>query len=137
VESRAHLSRLGRLAADLRSLDRKITEYAALEGTLALGPDKLLAALLLADEIGRLEYLVWYFATLKHDEDQRNNEINAKRQQVQILVAKGGQATAWFNPELAANPAVNRSPVDGAERRPRGLSVAIEEPIASRSMCWT
>src|SRR6266853_286178 len=86
------------------ALDRKITEYAALEGTLALGPDKLLAALLLADEIGRLEYLVWYFATLKHDEDQRNNEINAKRQQVQILVAKGGQATAWFNPELLRIP---------------------------------
>ena len=46
------------------ALDKKITEYAALEGTLAAGPDKLLAALLLADEIGRFEYLVWYFATL-------------------------------------------------------------------------
>jgi len=86
------------------ALDKKITEYAALEGTLAAGPDKLLAALLLADEIGRFEYLVWYFATLKYDEDQRNNEINAKRQQVQILVAKGGQATAWFNPELLRIP---------------------------------
>jgi oligoendopeptidase F len=85
-------------------LDKKITEYAALEGTLANGAGKLLAALLLADEIGRLEYLVWYFATLKYDEDQRNNEINAKRQQVQILVAKGGQATAWFNPELLRIP---------------------------------
>jgi oligoendopeptidase F len=86
------------------ALDKKITEYAALEGTLANGPDKLLAALVLADEIGRFEYLVWYFATLKYDEDQRNNEINAKRQQVQILVAKGGQATAWFNPELLRIP---------------------------------
>src|SRR5262252_8994808 len=85
-------------------LDKKIAEYAALEGTLAIGPDKLLAALLLADEIGRLEYLVWYYATLKYDEDQRDNEINARRQQVQILVAKGGQATAWFNPELLRIP---------------------------------
>jgi len=85
-------------------LDKKITDYATLEGTLSLGPEKLLAALLLADEIGRLEYLVWYYATLKYDEDQRDNEINARRQQVQILVAKGGQATAWFNPELLRIP---------------------------------
>src|SRR5262245_58524015 len=85
-------------------LDRKIAEYAALEGTLAQGPEKLLAALLLADEIGRLEYLVWYFATLKYDEDQRNNEINDKRQQIHVLIAKAVQATAWFNPELLRIP---------------------------------
>ena len=37
-------------------------------------------------------YKVWYFAALKYDEDQRDNEINGKRQQVQILFAKAAQA---------------------------------------------
>ncbi len=42
--------------------------------------------------------------SLKYDEDQRDNQINAKRQQVQILFAKASQASAWFNPELLKIP---------------------------------
>src|SRR5262245_9173117 len=85
-------------------LDRKIGEYAALQGTLAKGPDQLLAAMKLSDDIGQLTYKVWYFASLRYDEDQRDNSINAKRQQVQILFAKATQASAWFNPELLQIP---------------------------------
>jgi len=85
-------------------LDRSIAQYAALQGTLKGGPAKLLAALTLGDAIGQLEYKVWYFPSLKYDEDQRDNAINARRQQVQILAAKGSQAMAWFNPELLAIP---------------------------------
>src|SRR5207248_1762123 len=58
----------------------------------------------LSDDIGQLTYKVWYFASLKYDEDQRNNAINARRQQVQILFAKANQASAWFNPELLKIP---------------------------------
>jgi oligoendopeptidase F len=85
-------------------LDTKIGAYAALQGTLAQGADRLLAAMQLSDDIGQLTYKVWYFAGLKYDEDQRDNQINAKRQQVQILFAKAGQASAWFNPELLGIP---------------------------------
>ena len=85
-------------------LDRKISQYAALQGTLKQGAEQLLRALTLADELGQLEYKVWYFPSLKYDEDQRDNTINGKRQQVQILAAKGSQAMAWFNPELLAIP---------------------------------
>src|SRR6478736_3168068 len=85
-------------------LERKIGAYAALQGTLAKGADRLLAAMKLSDDIGQLTYKVWYFASLKHDEDQRDNQINARRQQVQILFAKATQASAWFNPELLAIP---------------------------------
>ncbi len=81
-------------------LDGKIAAFAALQGTLADGPGALLDALKLRDEIGQLAYKVWYFASLWYDQDQRDNEINAKRQQVQILFAKAAQATAWFDPEL-------------------------------------
>jgi oligoendopeptidase F len=85
-------------------LDRKIGAFAALQGTLAGGADRLLAALRLRDEIGQLEYKVWYFASLWYDQDQRDNQINARRQQVQILFAKAAQAAAWFDPELLAIP---------------------------------
>jgi oligoendopeptidase F len=85
-------------------LDTKIDAYAALQGTLAQGPDRLLAAMRLSDDIGQLTYKVWYFAGLKYDEDQRDNAINARRQQVQILFAKATQASAWFNPELLKIP---------------------------------
>jgi oligoendopeptidase F len=86
------------------TLETQIAGYAALQGTLAEGPSRLLAAMRLSDDIGQLTYKVWYFAGLKYDEDQRDNPINARRQQVQILFAKASQASAWFNPELLAIP---------------------------------
>jgi oligoendopeptidase F len=85
-------------------LDLKIGAFAALQGSLAGGSRQLLAALRLRDEIGLFEYRVWYFATLWYDQDQRDNQINAKRQQVQILFAKAAQASAWFDPELLTIP---------------------------------
>jgi oligoendopeptidase F len=85
-------------------LDAQIGAYAALQGTLAQGADRLLAAMKLSDHIGQLTYKVWYYASLKHDEDQRDNQTNARRQQVQILFAKASQASAWFNPELLQIP---------------------------------
>jgi len=85
-------------------LETKIAAYAALQGSLAKGADQLLAAMRLSDDIGQLTYKVWYFASLKYDEDQRDNQSNARRQQVQILFAKASQAAAWFNPELLAIP---------------------------------
>jgi len=86
------------------SLNTKIAAYAALQGTLAKGSGPLLAALKLADDIGQLTYKVWYFASLWYDQDQRDNQINARRQEVQILFAKENQASAWFNPELLQVP---------------------------------
>ena len=85
-------------------LDAKVDAYAALQGTLAQGRERLLAALRLSDEVGQLTYKVWYFASLWYDQDQRDNQINARRQLVQILFAKASQASAWFNPELLAIP---------------------------------
>src|SRR5262245_11002660 len=85
-------------------LDAKIGRFAALQGTLASGGHALLTALRLRDDIGQLEYKVWYFASLCYDQDQRNNDINGKRPQVQILFAKAAQAAAWCDPELLKTP---------------------------------
>jgi oligoendopeptidase F len=90
--------------ASYRQLDAGIDRYAALKGTLAQGPARLLSAFELSEELGQLAYRVWYYPSLRYDEDQRGNSINARRQQVQILFAKWKQAESWFSPELLAVP---------------------------------
>jgi oligoendopeptidase F len=85
-------------------LDRGIEAYKQYEGTLAQGGERLLAALTDRDALGQLSYKVWYYPSLQYDEDQRNNTINARRQRVQLLLAKWQQATSWFQPELLKLP---------------------------------
>src|SRR5687767_7965001 len=85
-------------------LDAAIEAFKSFQGALASGPAKLLAAFRAMDDMGALSYRVWYFASLQYDEDQRNNEVNARRQQVQILFARQQQASSWFNPELLSIP---------------------------------
>ncbi len=86
-------------------LEAAIEAFKQFQGTLAHGAGgQLLAAFRAMDAMGALSYRVWYFASLQYDEDQRNNDINARRQQVQILFAREQQASSWFNPELLAIP---------------------------------
>ena len=87
-----------------RKLEAGIDRYTALKGTLAEGPHRLLEAYKLSDELGEVAYRVWYFPSLQYDEDQRDNAVNARRQQVQILFARLQQAQSWFNPELLLVP---------------------------------
>jgi len=90
---------------DRTALETAIDEYAGLKGTLAQGPDRLLAAYRLNDRLGQLAHKVVYFPMLKYDEDQRDNVVNAHRQQVEALIARWQQATSWLNPELLSIPA--------------------------------
>ncbi len=85
-------------------LERRVQTYAGRKGSLATSSGNLLAALQESDTMGQLAYKVWYFASLSHDEDQRDNQVGARRQQVQLLFAQWRQATAWFNPELLQVP---------------------------------
>ena len=103
--------------AAFEELDTKIGDYAALQGSLNKGAEQLLDAMKVSDDIGQLTYKVWYFASLKYDEDQRDNQLNARRQQVQILFAKASQASAWFNPELLqiSLPTVQRWMAENAD----------------------
>jgi oligoendopeptidase F len=87
-----------------QKLEAGIDRFTALKGTLASGPDRLVEAFQLSDELGQLAYRVWYYPSLRYDEDQRDNDVNAKRQQVQILFARLQQAQSWFNPELLKIP---------------------------------
>jgi oligoendopeptidase F len=90
--------------ASYKLLDAGIEKYAAMKGTLREGAERLLGAFRLSEELGQLAYRVWYFPSLRYDEDQRDNGVNARRQQVQILFARWKQAESWFSPELLQIP---------------------------------
>jgi oligoendopeptidase F len=90
--------------AAYKELEAGIERYAALKGTLGEGPASLLRAFRASEELGQLAYRVWYYPSLQYDEDQRDNTINARRQQVQILFARWKQAESWFSPELLKIP---------------------------------
>jgi len=90
--------------AAYKQLEAGVDRYATLKGTLAQGPESLLKAFRLSEELGQLAYRVWYYPSLQYDEDQRDNTVNAKRQQVQILFARWKQAESWFSPELLLVP---------------------------------
>ncbi len=85
-------------------LETLIGAFANRRGSLSAGPASIAAAFQAVDELGQLAYAVWYYPALRHDEDQRDNEVDARRQQVQILMARWQQATSWFNPELLTLP---------------------------------
>jgi oligoendopeptidase F len=87
-----------------KQLEAGIDRYAALKGTLAQGPHRLLETFQLSEELDQLAYRVWYYPSLQYDQDQRDNTVNAKKQQVQLLFARLSQAGSWFNPELLAIP---------------------------------
>jgi oligoendopeptidase F len=88
----------------LADLEKLMDEFVALKGTLVQGPEHLLKAFKLQDELGMLLYKVYRYPGLTHAVDTRNNEVAAKLQQVQILYAKFNTATAWFDPELLSIP---------------------------------
>jgi oligoendopeptidase F len=90
--------------AAYKQLETAIDAFAAFQGTLNRGGETLLAAFRAMDEMGALSYRVWYYASLQYDEDQRDNSVNARRQQVQILFARQQQASSWFNPEVLSVP---------------------------------
>lgn len=90
--------------SNYQALESAVEAFTGFQGTLSLGGHQLVAAFRAMDDMGALSYRVWYFASLQYDQDQRNNEINGRRQQVQILFARQQQASSWFNPELLAIP---------------------------------
>ena len=88
----------------LATLESLMDEFAALKGTLSQGPDALYRALELNDRLNILAYRVYRYPQLTSDLDTRDQFVSQKLQQVQLLFAKFGTATAWFNPELLQIP---------------------------------
>jgi len=111
----------------LAELERRVGEYAALKGTLGQGPNQLLAAYRLNDSLGQLAYKVYFYPSLRYDEDQRDNRVNARRQQVQALMARWQEATSWLSPELLTIPLATVREWMGRNPELAGYRFAIEE----------
>lgn len=90
--------------AAVADLEQRIGTFKALAGTLGTSGTRLREALEAHDAIGQLSYRVWYYPSLTHDQDQRDNASAARRQRVQLLFARLEHATSWFNPELLSVP---------------------------------
>ncbi|MDD2765140.1 MAG: oligoendopeptidase F [Opitutaceae bacterium] len=88
----------------MKTLDEKIAEFGTLQGTLAQGPQAVLRAYRLYDDIGMLQYKVYGYTHLQRDVDTRDQDVSARFQRVQALFAKLGTAVSWFTPELLAVP---------------------------------
>ena len=90
--------------AGMKETKAKMDAFAALKGTLKGGPDALLKAYRLFDEIGILQYRVYRYPSLQRDTDTRDQAVNGRMQRVQALFADFGTATSWFTPELLTVP---------------------------------
>jgi len=88
----------------LGELEGLMKRYQDFEGTLADGPDRILAASELSDELGQLLYKVYQYPSLMRAEDTRSNEVQARLERVKIVLARFRQATAWYQPELLRIP---------------------------------
>jgi len=89
---------------DLERLRQLMDSYQELKGTLGEGPKRILEASLLSDELGQLAYRVYQYPGLMQSQDTRDNAVQAKLEQVRLVLAAFRQATAWYTPELLEIP---------------------------------
>ncbi len=90
--------------AGLARLRRLMDDYQRFKGTLADGPEQVLGACLLGDDLGQLAYRVYRYPGLQQSQDTRDNAVQARLEQVRIAFAQFAQATAWYTPELLRIP---------------------------------
>jgi len=88
----------------LRRLQDMMDSYQQFKGTLADGPDRLLAANRLSDELGQLAYRVHQYPSLTLSTDTRDNRVQGMLEEVRIAMSRFRQATAWYTPELLEIP---------------------------------
>src|SRR5688572_7862803 len=65
--------------AAMSDLEQRIGAFKALAGTLGQSAASLRHALEAHDAIGQASYRVWYYPSLTHDQDQRDNASAARR----------------------------------------------------------
>ncbi len=90
--------------ADMARMQGLMDEYAGLKGTLADGPQAILKAAKMSDELGMILYKVFRYPGLMNAQDTRDNEVAGYYQQIRIAYSQFGVATAWYSPEMLEIP---------------------------------
>jgi len=89
---------------DMVKIEALMNQFTTLKGTLKSGPEAVLKAFQLDEELSMLSYRIYRYPQLTRDVDTRDQEVAAKLQRVSLLFSKFGTATAWFNPEVLNIP---------------------------------
>ncbi|RME95957.1 MAG: oligoendopeptidase F [Verrucomicrobia bacterium] len=87
-----------------QELEGRIAELAGLKGTLGNGPEALLKALKLRDDLNVQIEKLYAFAVMAHHEDMTQPGPLARYQKAQTLATRYDEATSWFQPELLQIP---------------------------------
>ena len=82
--------------ADMAKLETDLQRMVEAQGSLSQSPRALLEVLRLDDRIDATAQRVWWYVALMHDEDLRDNEVAARKQEVTALLSKAGTAAAWM-----------------------------------------
>ena len=90
--------------AAIAQVREDLPKLAALQGTLAEGPARLLEALRLEEAIGERLTRVYSWAGLKKDEDNANTDAVSDYDRVVTLSVEASQMTAFMEPEILALP---------------------------------
>ncbi len=86
--------------ADIQAFGEDMDALVAMRGTLGDGPEQVLRAYELSDRLGERMYKLYRFPQLHFDLNQKDNEILARLQQVQQVLAEYSARTSWFAPEI-------------------------------------
>ncbi len=86
--------------ADFKTIRTMMDEFVTLEGKLGESAETLVKAFELNDKMGMFSYKLYRYPQLTFDTDQRDNAVDAKLQEVQILFAEFSTRSSWFNPEI-------------------------------------
>ena len=138
VEPGRHLPELGGLGGAYDRLEKGIERYAALKGTLAQGPERLLEAFRLSEELGQLAYRVWYFpvAALRRRPARQHGQRAPPAGAAAVRALEAGGVLV--QPRAAQHPARDGARLDGRRSKRCGSTASRSRiSIASRSTCWT
>lgn len=87
-----------------QALEKKLPLYDAFKGTLAQGPDRLLACIEFDHGIGRDMDRLYTFAHLKNDEDKTRSDNEGLFQRAANLYTRIREASSFMSPEIQAIP---------------------------------
>lgn len=90
--------------ADIGRIREMTPELAGLKGTLSEGPEKLLRALQLEEQIGERLIKVYAYAALANDQDTSDPVTQAMEDRARVLHVEVSGQTAFLEPEIIALP---------------------------------
>ena len=90
--------------ARFKALEKKLPTYDDFKGTLAQGPDPLLACIEFDHSVEREMEFLYTFAHLKNDEDKTQSDNEGLFQRASNLYTRIGEASSFISPEIQAIP---------------------------------